>query len=66
MAVYLRREVNGKEMKEAKCDGTLDMEMVKQGNGGGGNPWRVASLKVKVVSQVKFQEFWSELDAENE
>ena len=65
MAVYLRREVTGKETKETKCDATLDIEMVKQGDEDGGNPWRVASLEVKVVSQVKYQEFWSDLDAEN-
>ena len=61
----MRKEVDGKETKEAKCDGTLDMELVKQVNGNGGNPWRVASLKANVVSQVKFQEFWSDLDSEN-
>lgn len=63
--VYLRREANGKETKETRCDATLDLELVKRGDSAGDNPWRLASLKANVVKQVKYQEFWSDMDPDN-
>ncbi|KAL8772450.1 MAG: hypothetical protein Q9209_002401 [Squamulea sp. 1 TL-2023] len=59
--VYLRREIEGQELKETRCDATLDMEVVKV-EGSGENPWRVAALKANVVKEVGYVDFWADLE----
>ena len=59
--VYLRKEAEGKATKEATCDATLDLELVKEDDKGSENPWRVAQIKANVIRQENYQEFWVEL-----
>ena len=52
----------GQESKEAQCDATLDLEMVRvKGKSDDANPWRVSKIKANVVRQVKYTEFWVDL-----
>ncbi|KAL8806204.1 MAG: hypothetical protein Q9182_001479 [Xanthomendoza sp. 2 TL-2023] len=60
--VYLRREIEGQELKETDCHATLDMEVVKVGGGEGNNPWRLSKMKANVVKEVRYKEFWVDLE----
>lgn len=61
--VYLRREVQGAESRETKCDATLDLEVTRlsQDENAGDNPWRVSMLKANVIKQEKYAEYWTDL-----
>ena len=61
--VYLRREVQGAESREAKCDATLDLEVTRlsEDESAGDNPWRVSMLKANVTRQEKYAEYWTDL-----
>ncbi|KAL8680834.1 MAG: hypothetical protein Q9186_003012 [Xanthomendoza sp. 1 TL-2023] len=60
--VYLRREIEGQELKEAEVYVTLDVEVVRVDDGAGDNPWRVSKVKANVVKEVEHQEFWADLE----
>ena len=56
------REVDGQGWIDGNCDGTIDVEVVRQGHPNDDNPWRVASLKANIVRQESYQQFWADLE----
>ncbi|KAL9024889.1 MAG: hypothetical protein Q9196_006185 [Gyalolechia fulgens] len=60
--VYLRRDPQGAESEEARCDATLDIEVERlPGDMSTSNPWRISKLKANVVRTENFAEFWRDL-----